>query len=714
MPNKSKILLFEKEAAFADDVRQTLAGFGYSHLTVVCAGDQLLEAALEVSPDLILVGISLAGWLDCIEAVEAVGTSLKIPLIYLSCHAYADLFCRSQITNPYAFLLKPFNSIQLSYAIEVALTKHNLEKYTGKCASSYRSIFELGGSAMIVLDESGTVIMANEEFESLSGYSREMIIGSKSWNDFFFDQMSAIIEDSDTSKSRTTDAPRSDLPVLFVGNGDCSKSVHLKVKQLNGLNQYIASMFDVSEIKGAENEIHTLNSGLMKINAELRREINERHSYEKVLLHQANHDSLTGLPNRQLLFDRLKQAIAYVDRNSSMLALMLIDLDSFKLVNDTMGHVAGDALLKGVAGRLQACLRKYDTVARFGGDEFVIIANDMPDIHDIVGFADKILDSFQQPFDVLGKPVCVSASIGLAIYPIQSRGPDCLLKMADSAMYQAKSEGGNDYKIFTESMSLKLDRRVLMENKLRAALDREEYLAHYQPRIDVATRKIIGMEALMRWQPIDEPMGYPADFFSILEESGLIVSVGEWLLEKICHQNKAWHDAGLPPLRVAVNVSERQFGQDDFTDGISRALSKSRLDPRFLEIELPEQIVMNNVVESVSRLKKLKSTGVTISLDNFGTGYSSLTQLNRLPIDDIQIDKSLVNGIFADDDDAKVVSAIISMGHSLGKNMIAEGVESEEQFMFLAQRRCKEMQGHFFSRPLTPIEFEKLARKYTL
>lgn len=714
MLDKAKILLFEKEAAFAEDVRQALAAFGCAAPTVVCSREQLLEVTSTIRPDLILAGISLAGWLDCIETVEEVSARFDIPLIYLSCQADANVFDRSLVSNPFAFLLKPFNSIQLCFAIEIALAKHRLEKCSVAGGTNYRNIFELSGSAMMVLDSSGNIVMVNEAFEYLSGYTSDSILGHKSWNDFFFDELSAMVDDPNPPGLKTAGLVKADLPVLFIGNEQCSKSVYLKVKQLDGTGQCIASMFDIAEIEGSKKEIHDLNSELMKMNAELRRELFERENYEKVLLHQANHDSLTGLPNRQLLFDRLNQAIAYVDRSSSMLALMLIDLDNFKPINDTLGHIAGDALLKEVAGRLQACLRKYDTVARFGGDEFVLIVNDMPDIHDIVRFADKVYDMFQHPFDILGKPVCATASIGLAIYPLQSRSTDCLLKMADTAMYQAKSEGGNAYRFFTESMSLKLDRRALLEDKLKSALDSEEYLAHYQPRIDVATRKIVGMEALMRWQPIDEPLAYPADFFSILEESGMIVPVGEWLLEKICEQNRAWHEAGLPPLRVAVNVSERQFKQDDFADRVSRALTTSRLEPRFLEIELPEQIIMNNVSESISRLKKLKSTGVTISVDNFGTGYSSLTHLNRLPIDDIQIDKSLVNCIITDENDANVVSAIISMGHSLGKNLVAEGVESEEQFMFLAHRRCKEMQGHFFSRPLSSTEFEKLARKYTL
>ncbi len=714
MLDKAKILLFENEATFAEDVRHTLAAFGCAAPTVVCSREQLLEEACTIRPDLILAGISRAGWLDCIEAVEEASLSLDIPLIYLSCQADANIFDRSLVANPSAFLLKPFNSIQLCFAIEIALARHRLEKCSVAGGISYRDIFEFSGSAMMVLDSSGNVDMVNEAFEVLSGYTRDSLLRQKNWNDFFLDDLFAVVDDPDSSGPATTGGVRADKPVLFIGKDQCSKSVYLKVKKLGGSGQYLASMFDIAEIKGADKENHDFNSELIRMNAELRRELFERENYEKVLLHQANHDSLTGLPNRQLLFDRLSQAIAYVDRNRSMLALMLIDLDNFKSINDTLGHIAGDALLKEVGGRLQACLRKYDTVARFGGDEFVIIVNDMPDIHDIVRFADKVSDMFQRPFDILGKAVCATASIGLAIYPLQSSSTDCLLKMADTAMYQAKSEGGNAYRFFTESMSLKLDRRALLENKLKAALEREEYLAHYQPRIDVATRTIIGMEALMRWQPIDEPLAYPADFFSILEESGMIVPVGEWLLEKICEQNRAWHDAGLPQLRVAVNISERQFKQDDFADRVSAALFNSRLAPRFLEIELPEQIIMNNVSESISRLKKLKSTGVAISVDNFGTGYSSLTHLNRLPIDDIQIDKSLVNCIFSDENDANVVSAIISMGHSLGKNLVAEGVESEDQFMFLAQRRCKEMQGHFFSRALSSTEFEKLARKYTL
>jgi len=712
MSGKVKILVVEDEAVVAEDLKQTLIGMGYDVPAVVYSGERVLDAMEEERPDLILMDISLGRGADGITVAETVRTRFDIPVIYLSVHADDETFQRSLLTGPFAFLLKPFDSLRLRQTIQIALARHGAEKRVKESGEHYRSIFEVSGSAMMIVDENGTIAMVNEEFEHLSGYSREELEHRKEWSDFFVMEQFAAKEIRQCLKGTADGAASLDNVSLFIGNNQRTSYVCTKITKVPGTERCVVSMIDITEIKRAEEEIRTLNAELIKVNTLLKREIAERRNSEKQLQHQANHDSLTGLPNRELLFDRLKQALAYEDRHNNLLALMILDLDNFKTVNDTLGHVVGDILLKDVAKRLQQCMRQYDTVARFGGDEFVIVVNEMPDIHDIVKFAEKVLELFQRPFYILDQPTYVTTSIGISIYPLQSTTVEGLLKTADMAMYQAKREGKNSFQFFTESMNLKSDERAIMKKRLRSALEREEFLPHYQPRIDSTTGKITGMEALMRWQPRGAPLAFPAEFFPMLEESGLIIPAGEWLLDKVCRQNKAWQERGMEPLRVAVNTSARQFHQEDFTEKVSQALANTRLDPHYLEIELPEKIIMDNITESVRKLGELREIGVKISIDNFGTGYSSLSHLNRLPIDELQIDKSLVNSITADPGEATVVSAIITMGHSLGKKLVAEGVESEDQYLFLAQQRCEEMQGHYFSRPLPPDDFEKLVRLF--
>jgi len=705
---KAKILIAEDEGIVAEDLRLTLIDLGYDVPAVVHSGSGVLEETFRTGPDLLLVDISLAGGNNGIAAVEDVRSCFDLPAIYLSSYADADVLDHALSTGPSAFLLKPFDAVRLRHAIEIALAKHKSQQRLEEERNSYHGIFEVNGSAMMIVEEDGTVTMVNKEFERLSGCLRQDVENKKNWTDFFSGEQFAT----------WTETPKSGVPAkgvlesssLFIGKDRGANHVYLKVKKINGSQRRVVSLVDVSEFKRAGAEIRRLNDELMRGNADLKREIAECRNYEKQLLHQAHHDSLTGLPNRELLFDRLSQALAYEDRHNNLLALMILDLDNFKAINDTRGHVAGDILLKEVARRLQGCMRPYDTVARFGGDEFVILVNEMHEVHDIVRFVVKVLDLFQRPFLILDQPTRVTASIGVAIYPLQGANAGDLLKMADTAMYEAKKEGKNAYHIFSESMSLKIDEWASMKKRLHDALNGEEFLPHYQARIDTVTGRITGMEALIRWQPGGAPLVYPADFFPSLEESGLVIPVGAWLFDKVCRQTKAWQEGDLPPLQVSVNVSERQFRQDAFPELVEKALLASRLDPRYLEIELPEQIVMESADGGIGKLKELKRIGVKISLDNFGTGSSSLLHLNRLPIDELQIDRSLIDGITTGADEATVVSAIISVGHSLGKTVAAEGVESEGQYRFLAQRKCQAMQGHYFSRPLPSHDFEKLVR----
>jgi diguanylate cyclase (GGDEF)-like protein len=462
------------------------------------------------------------------------------------------------------------------------------------------------------------------------------------------------------------------------------------------------------KLNNADNEIQRLSAELKKANSELLKEVAERKNIERLLLHKSSYDLLTGLPNRDLLYDRLKQAFAYADRHDSLISLMLIDLDNYRGINDKIGRISGDIILKEVAKRLNNCTRQYDTIARVGGDEFVVFVNDIKDIHDIVKFAEKVRSVFRQSFDILGQSLSVTSSIGVAVYPLHATDTETLLKMADMAMCQAKKEGKNTFRFFSDSITNMGDDVSGMKERLLSALEREEFLPHYQPRFNAATGKITGMEALIRWQPNGDKLALPADFFPLLEESGLAVPVGEWLLGKVCRQNKEWQDAGAPPLRVSVNLSARQFHQDNLPEKISEILSATGLNSCYLEIELTEKTIMDDLGESIKKMNKLKEIGITISVDNFGAGVLSMSFLSRLPIDELKIDRSFVNGIISSPNDARVVSASITMGHNLGKMLVAEGVESKDQYDFLTKNGCEEMQGYFFSRPLPSADFEKL------
>jgi diguanylate cyclase (GGDEF)-like protein/PAS domain S-box-containing protein len=431
-------------------------------------------------------------------------------------------------------------------------------------------------------------------------------------------------------------------------------------------------------------------------------DITERKQFEKQLMYQANHDSLTGLPNRNLLNDRLSQALAYENRHRELLAVMLIDLDNFKVVNDTLGHSSGDVLLLEVAKRLRCCVRQYDTVARLGGDEFVILMTDVETIQNFARIADKILAAFSEPFSIAGHEVFVTASIGMATYPADGITAESLLKNADTAMYHVKEQGKNGYQFFTEEMNLKVQERLTTETRLRKALERQEFFLLYQPRVDVASSRIAGVEALLRWQQEDGEVIMPDDFIPHLEETGLIVAVGEWVLKAVCLQGKTWEAAGLPPFIISVNVSARQFHQQNLPQKISEILQETGFPPQYLEIELTESIIIQDVEDTILKLDRLKKMGVRLSIDDFGTGYSSLCYLKRFPIDILKIDRSFVNGLTTDPDDATIVSTIIAMAHNLNMNVVAEGVENRKQLQFIDEQGCKEVQGFLFSRPVIP------------
>jgi diguanylate cyclase (GGDEF)-like protein/PAS domain S-box-containing protein len=436
------------------------------------------------------------------------------------------------------------------------------------------------------------------------------------------------------------------------------------------------------------------------------RDITELKNSERRLKQLAHFDSLTDLPNRVQFIARLEQTMADADRNERLVGVVFLDLDRFKYINDSLGHGKGDMLLREVAIRLNGTIRRGDTVARLSGDEFALVLADMGHVDDAIHVAQKILDVFKQPFLVAGHELFVTASLGITLYPFDDQGAQELLRNADVAMYRAKESGKNNYQFYVAEMTAKATERLSLENDLRSALDRGELSLHYQPIADGKSGRVVGMEALLRWKHPVRGMISPAQFIPLAEETGFIIPIGEWVLRTACLQCRAWQKMGFPSLHVAVNLSSRQFHQRDLPASIYNILQETGLNPLYLDLEITEGLVMQQAESSINTLRELKAMDLRISIDDFGTGYSSLSYLKRFPIDVLKIDQSFVRDIPGDADDAAIASTIITMAHSLGLKVVAEGVETREQLNFMREHGCDSMQGYFLSKPLPVEQFE--------
>jgi diguanylate cyclase (GGDEF)-like protein/PAS domain S-box-containing protein len=438
------------------------------------------------------------------------------------------------------------------------------------------------------------------------------------------------------------------------------------------------------------------------------RDITARVRAEEELARMAHYDALTGLPNRALLQGRLKRAMARADRGRTLLAVMFLDLDQFKEINDSLGHAVGDAVLKETALRLESCLRSTDTVARLGGDEFTILLEDVHTAEEIQRIADKLLRSIAERAEVSGHELHLSTSIGVTVYPLDDHDADTLLRNADLAMYHAKQEGRNNVQFFSPDMSERTEKRVDLLGRLRGALARDELELHYQPQVDVRSGSIIGVEALLRWHDRERGTVEPTQFIPLAEETGLILPMGEWVLREACTQAKRWLDAGLGPLTMAVNLSARQFRQKNLVQMVSGILAETGLPPGNLELEITESTMMHRAEEAAACLRALHEIGVQISLDDFGTGYSSLAYLHRFQVHTLKVDQSFVRDIKSDRDDAAIVSTVITLAKQLKLKALAEGVETREQLAFLRTRGCDSYQGFLFCRPLPAAEIQAL------
>ncbi|MGE4284222.1 MAG: putative bifunctional diguanylate cyclase/phosphodiesterase [Clostridia bacterium] len=440
-------------------------------------------------------------------------------------------------------------------------------------------------------------------------------------------------------------------------------------------------------------------------------DISQRKQTEETIHLMAYYDSLTGLPNRMMLMDKLKSALVEAKTKRYMVGVMFLDLDNFKTINDTLGHMYGDLLLKNVGEMLQRHLKRGEIVARLGGDELVIIQPEIHHLNQVTNLANEIIDSLHHPWILDDREFYVSSSIGIAICPNDGLDEHTLLKNADAAMYYAKESGKNTWQLFNQSMNTRIMERLEIENNLRHALEREEFTVVYQPQLDIRIGKVVGAEALIRWNQPTKGMISPMRFIPIAEETGLIVPISEWVLRTVCRQNRKWQEAGLSPICIAVNLSARQFQQPGLVEMITQMLKEIGMEQEWLGLEITETIAMQDLDYAIGILNKLQQLGIHISLDDFGTGYSSLNYLKRLPINTVKIDKAFVKDITINVSEQAIAGGLISMAHNMGLDVVAEGVETEEQLEFLQKENCDKVQGFLFSKPIPPEEFEQLLRQ---
>jgi diguanylate cyclase (GGDEF)-like protein len=441
------------------------------------------------------------------------------------------------------------------------------------------------------------------------------------------------------------------------------------------------------------------------------RDVTQRKAMEEQLIHQATHDTLTLLPNRVILQDRIQQELRYSKRSNKMATLLFFDLDGFKLINDSLGHDFGDILLQSVARRLERCVREQDTVSRWGGDEFVILLTSLSQEKDVVSIVHKCLEAVGEPFVLDKHTVSVTSSVGISILPKDGLTPSTLLKNADSAMYTAKASGRNNYKFYSSDMNQNTENKLGLINDLHEALDAQQLILHYQPLIDLKSGSIIGAEALLRWYHPLRGWVSPQEFIPIAEETGLILPIGEWVLRNACLQSKSWQQEHLKPIFMSINFSGQQFRQRDIRELVNDIINETQIDPKYLNLELTESVIMENSQVYLNYMLELKKLGVSLVIDDFGTGYSSLSYLKRFPVDKIKIDQSFISGLPNDSDDAAIVRAILAMAKQLNLEVVAEGIETNEQLSFLRKHSCNIGQGFLFSRAIPPEEFLKLLKK---
>ncbi len=685
------ILLIGNDPATANQVRAALAAVVDGSFDMKWAR-QLSDGLMELSQggvDALLLNLSLPDSQGIETFDKLLVAAPDIPILILG-NDDDDELSKQAVGRGAQDYLPPghLDSYSLPRALRNAITRKAVED--SLYLEQERTLVTLNsiGDAVLCTDGFGRITYLNLVAETMTGWRREEATGRP---------LAEVFRTVDRS---TPKSARDSVKMAVEQNITAERIVDCVLMRRDGFESVIED--STAQIRDRAGRVIGVVIVFHDVSAE--------RAMSHQMTHAAQHDFLTNLPNRLLLNDRIAQSISLARRQNRTLAVIFLDLDRFKYINDSLGHAIGDKLLQSVSKRLLAGLRGSDTVSRQGGDEFVILLTQIADPEDLARNARKILLLLNAPHSIGGQDLLIGGSIGISVYPADGEDAETLIKNADTAMYRAKERGRNNFQFFTAEMNSKAVERQSLEGSLRRALEREEFLLHYQPKVNLQTGAITGGEALIRWQHPDRGLVPPSQFVPIAEDCGLILQIGRWVLREACRQARSWQSAGLLPLPIAVNVSAVEFRDKGFAERVRTILSETGLESQYLELELTEGVLMEDAESMVFVLQELKMMGVHLAVDDFGTGYSSLSYLRQFPIDVLKIDQSFVHQISADPNDSTIVSAIINMARSLKHIVVAEGVETREQEAYLRAQRCAQGQGNFFSQALTPARFAHFIR----
>ncbi len=701
-----RLLLVDDEPMLLNSLCELLKGRGYQ-LVTAATGSEAIAHLEKMKFDLALLDLRLPDYSGH-EIMDFINTSgIDTKVIVVSGDTGIDAAIGALKRGAYDYLRKPYTREELLTTVDNALRQKRLENenrniaWQLECSEKlYRYLVDSSPDIIYTLNDEGRFTFVNDRAQHLLGYAPSELIGK---------HYSELVHEEDIERAHYVFNERR------VGQR-ASRNVELRLKSQSGNDQELTF----------ENTLMTISfnsMGMYAVGSEptqreffgtygVARDVTDRKRAEAMISYQAYHDILTDLPNRVLFKDRLGLAVIQAKRNQSGLAVMFIDLDRFKLVNDTLGHVKGDELLQQVATRLKNCLRRGDTLARLGGDEFTVVLPELHDKTDAEVIAGKFLETFRQPFVLDNAEFHISASIGIAVYPEDGESIDELLRHADMAMYHVKAQGKNGHSFYEGAMFDATYREMELEKNIHRALERNEFIIYYQPQVDVTTGRIAGAEALIRWNHPECGLLSPGEFLPSAEENGLMIQINDWMLDAVCRDIQERSRLGIEPIRISMNISPHCLERGDFSARMRRTLAEFDIALEMIEVEITENICIRNPQQVNDQLTRLCELGVSVAIDDFGTGYSSLSYLHRFPINTVKIDQSFVKEIQREDGHFPVILAIISIAHGLGLNLVAEGVESELQARYLQQSGCTTMQGYYYYRPLSPAALcETLNRK---